>query len=141
MGELTNQQTIERLKDAINSGDFMAMAAIADQVYAPDVVQEWPQSGERITGLANLRGVNDNYPAMTGTQPNANLRRVTGAGDTWVAESTIDYGNGVPVSWVAILEFRDGKIVKETDYFADPFEPPAWRAQWVQKMEPVTPEN
>jgi hypothetical protein len=22
----------------------------------------------------------------------------------------------------------------ETQYFADPFEPPAWRAQWVERM-------
>ena len=134
MGEHENRQTIERLKSAINSGDFMAMAAIADEVYAEDVVQEWPQSGERISGLASLKGVNDNYPAMTGTQPKISLRRVLGAGDIWLAESTVDYGNGVPVSWVAILEFRDGKIVKQTDYFADPFEAPAWRAQWVQQM-------
>ncbi len=137
MGEHENRQIIERFMGAINSGDFMAIAAMADDVYAPDVVQEWPQSGERISGLANLKGVNDNYPAMTGTQPKATVRRVIGAGDVWIAESTIDYGNGVPVSWVAMLEFRDGKIVKETDYFADPFEAPAWRAQWVQKMEPV----
>ena len=134
MGEHENRQTIERLKSAINSGDFMAMAAIADEVYAEDVVQEWPQSGERISGLASLKAVNDNYPAMTGTQPKISLRRVLGAGDIWLAESTVDYGNGVPVSWVAILEFRDGKIVKQTDYFADPFEAPAWRAQWVQQM-------
>ncbi len=134
MGEHENRQTIERLKSAINSGDFMALAAIADEVYAEDVVQEWPQSGERISGLASLKGVNDNYPAMTGTQPKTSLRRVVGAGDIWLAESTVDYGNGVPVSWVAILEFRDGKIVKQTDYFADPFEAPAWRAQWVQQM-------
>lgn len=134
MGEHENRQTIERLKSAVNSGDFMAMAAIADEVYAEDVVQEWPQSGERISGLASLKGVNDNYPAMTGTQPKTSLRRVVGAGDIWLAESTIDYGNGVPVSWVAILEFRDGKIVRQTDYFADPFEAPAWRAQWVQQM-------
>lgn len=137
MGEHENRQTIERLKGAIDSGDFMALAAIADEVYAPDIVQEWPQSGERMSGLANLKAVNDNYPTMTGTQPKTTSRRVIGAGDVWLAESTVDYGNGVPVSWVAILEFRDGKIVKETDYFADPFVAPAWRAQWVQKMEPV----
>ena len=33
---------------------------------------------------------------------------------------------------VSIMEFRDGKVVHETQYFADPFEAPAWRSQWVQ---------
>jgi hypothetical protein len=29
------------------------------------------------------------------------------------------------------MEFRDGKVAHETQYFADPFTAPAWRAQWV----------
>jgi cytochrome c-type biogenesis protein CcmE len=35
---------------------------------------------------------------------------------------------------VSIMEFRDGKVVHETQYFADPFEAPAWRSKWVQQM-------
>ncbi len=30
------------------------------------------------------------------------------------------------------MEFRDDKVVQETQYFADPFEAPAWRRQWVE---------
>jgi hypothetical protein len=30
------------------------------------------------------------------------------------------------------MEFRDGKVMHETQYFADPFEAPAWRARWVK---------
>jgi hypothetical protein len=37
----------------------------------------------------------------------------------------------------SIIEFRDGKIVKQTDYFGSPFEAPAWRAQWIERMERV----
>jgi hypothetical protein len=33
---------------------------------------------------------------------------------------------------VSIMEFRNGKVVHETQYFADPFEAPPWRSQWVQ---------
>jgi hypothetical protein len=33
----------------------------------------------------------------------------------------------------SIVEFRDGKIAKQTDYFANAFEAPDWRAQWVQR--------
>jgi hypothetical protein len=32
------------------------------------------------------------------------------------------------------MEFRDGKVVYETQYFADPFEAPAWRSKWVQQV-------
>ena len=38
--------------------------------------------------------------------------------------------DGRPVPTVSIMEFRDGKVAHETQYFADPFEAPAWRARW-----------
>jgi hypothetical protein len=37
----------------------------------------------------------------------------------------------------SIVEFRDGQIIKQTDYFASPFEAPAWRSQWVERMASV----
>jgi hypothetical protein len=37
----------------------------------------------------------------------------------------------------SIVEFRGGQIVKQTDYFSSPFDAPAWRSQWVERMEPV----
>ena len=51
----------------------------------------------------------------------------------WITEYTITY-QGRPAFTVSIMEFRNGKVVHETQYFADPFEAPAWRSQWVQKM-------
>jgi hypothetical protein len=105
---------------------------------AEDMVQEWPQSGERIRGRDNIAAVNENYPAGSGTNPKASLRRIVEPGQAWVIESVIDYGDGVPVSAVSIIETKDGKIVRQTDYFANPFEAPAWRSQWVEKMEPVS---
>lgn len=30
------------------------------------------------------------------------------------------------------MEFRDTKVARETQYFGDPFEPGASRAQWVE---------
>jgi hypothetical protein len=39
------------------------------------------------------------------------------------------------------MEFREGKVVRERIYFGAPWEPPAWRAQWVEPMEePAAPE-
>jgi hypothetical protein len=55
----------------------------------------------------------------------------------WVAENVITY-DGKPVHTVNILEFRDGKVTHETIYFGDPWEPPTWRAQWVEVVEPAS---
>ena len=65
------------------------------------------------------------------------FRRMTGSGDAYVVEATLDFGDGTPVSYVGIAELRDGKVIKMTEYFANPFEAPAWRAQIVERMEPV----
>ena len=82
--------------------------------------------------------VNEHYEGATGATPKMTLRRLTKPGQTWIAEGTIDYGDGIPVSLVSILEAGpDGKIVRETDYFANPFDPPEWRRQWVEQMEPA----
>jgi hypothetical protein len=35
---------------------------------------------------------------------------------------------------VSVIELRDGKVAKETDYFAQPFQAPQWRSQWVERM-------
>ena len=56
------------------------------------------------------------------------------SGDLWVSEYVITY-DGRPVYTVSIMEFRDGKVAREKQYFADPFDPPAWRTQWVEQME------
>jgi hypothetical protein len=63
-----------------------------------------------------------------------NVKRILGKGDLWITEYTITY-QGRPAYTVSIMEFRNGKVVHETQYFADPFEAPAWRSQWVQQMK------
>ena len=61
------------------------------------------------------------------------MRRILGAGDLWVTEFVLTY-DGRPSYTVSIMEFRDGKVACETQYFADPFEPGPSRAQWVERM-------
>ena len=56
-----------------------------------------------------------------------------GSGEVWIVELTGDY-NGRICHVANILEFRDGKIARETRYYAEPFEAPAWRAQWVEPL-------
>jgi ketosteroid isomerase-like protein len=96
----------------------------------PDYVMEMPQSGERIRGRENMRSMQESYPGP----PNIELRRVVGSGDVWAVEMRSDY-DGRIYHVVMIVEFRDGKILRENRYYADPFEAPKWRARWVESME------
>jgi SnoaL-like domain len=125
-----------KFEEVLKSGDFRQLGDLIEEYAADDFVQEWPQSGERLTKAASKR-VGENYPEMSGTSPKFTYRRMLGSADFFVVEGTIDYGDGVPVSYVSVGEIRDGKISRLTDYFANPFEAPAWRADFVERMEPA----
>jgi hypothetical protein len=134
MGDV--QEMAAKFEAALKTGDFGQMTEMLKEYTTDDFVQEWPQSGERLTKAASMK-VNENYPEMSGTSPKFAYKRMLGGGDTFVVEGTIDYGDGVPVSYVGIGEMRGDKIAKMTEYFANPFEAPAWRADFVERMEPV----
>ena len=112
-------------------GDDIARAS---EIYADDAVVEWPQGGERVRGKANIIAFRSSYPARLRFE----LHRITGSGDLWVNEYTIHYDDR-PVMAVGIMEFRDGKVVRERIYFAEPWDPPAWRAHWVERFDPREP--
>jgi ketosteroid isomerase-like protein len=119
------RRELERHWAACDAGDQDAV----HEIYRDDVVVEWPQSGERVRGRANLQALRENHPS----ELRFATRRILGAGDLWITEYVITY-DGRPVHTVSIMEFRDGKVSRETHYFADPFEPPEWRARWVERM-------
>jgi hypothetical protein len=99
-------------------------------IYHEDAVLEYPQSGERTRGRSNIEN-------QRASQPNTKrftIRRIVGAGDLWVTEFILTYDDK-PSYTVSIMEFRDDKVMRETQYFADPFTAPAARAQWVERME------
>jgi SnoaL-like domain len=97
-----------------------------------DYVMEMPQSGERIRGRENMRAFQEAYP----DPPSIRLRRVLVRDGLWVAEGFNDYGGGQVFAIVAIIELRDGKMWRDTRYYAEPFEAPEWRARWVERLEP-----
>ncbi|MDQ2934890.1 MAG: YbbC/YhhH family protein [Chloroflexota bacterium] len=135
---MDDNQMVARIRELYEFGDMQEYGKAMEELASEDIVQEWPQSGERIRGKGNIAKMNEGYSSNTGTTPKATLRRVLKPGEAWIIEGTIDYGDGTPVSSVAIIELgADGKIVRETDYFANPFEAPAWRSQFVERMEPV----
>jgi len=126
MSESSNRATIDALVAAINGRDLEAL----DRVFTKDVIMEWPQSGERIRGEKNRREIYSRFPSL----PKVTPRRLTGSGDVWVLEASLDYGDGDPYLAVFILETRGGLIARETAYWSKPFPAPEWRAQWVERM-------
>ena len=126
MREEQNIRTaIDRHWAASAAGDQVA----EHEIYCDDAVCEYPQSGEVIRGRHNLQALRSHHP---GRPSGFEVRRITGAGDLWVTEYVITYAEK-RAHTVSIMEFRDGKVARETQYFADPFEAPAWRAQWVDQ--------
>jgi hypothetical protein len=61
------------------------------------------------------------------------VHRISGNGYLWVSECVISY-DGVPTDSVRIMEFSGSFVTHETQYFADPFDPPSWRSALAEPM-------
>ncbi|HEX4002985.1 MAG TPA: nuclear transport factor 2 family protein [Candidatus Acidoferrales bacterium] len=99
-------------------------------IYHDDAVLDYPQSGERTRGRSNIqkqRSIQPNKKRFT-------VSRIVGGGDLWVTEFILKYDDK-PSYTVSIMEFTGDKVSRETQYFADPFVAPAWRAQLVERID------
>jgi hypothetical protein len=124
MDDQAARAALERHWAASDAGDFET----EHDIYREDAVLEYPQSGERIRGRDAIR-------ESRFLQPNRKrftVRRITGSGDLWVSEFILTY-DGVPSFSVSIMEFRDDLVVRETQYFADRFDPAPSRAHLVNR--------
>jgi hypothetical protein len=125
--------TDDDLRDALrrhwaasDANDFGA----EHEIYRTDAILEYPQSHERIRGRAHIE-------ASRAAQPNAKrftVRRILGAGALWVSELVMTY-DGQPNYVVSVMEFEGSEVVRETQYFSEPFEPGPSRAQWVEPID------
>ena len=118
----TNRQTVQNLIDAINRRDLDQFHA----QFAEEATMEYPQSGERIVGDANRRAVYAASPALPSLSP----RRIIATGDMVVAE--LDYHGSEDSMAVLMFRLREGKIIYQIAYWAQPFPAAAWRAPWVE---------
>lgn len=144
------QQTNEEVVRA-----YLASHAVHDHVEQgrlrhPDWLSEWPQSGERVRGHASAVALDAAFPGgmplvephrVVGSEdrwvvtPVYTVQRIVGSGDFWWGDGHITYPDGARWHLVMLLELRDGKVYRETAYFAEPFEAPAWRAPFVERMD------
>ncbi|CAN7730628.1 nuclear transport factor 2 family protein [Rhizobium sp. LjRoot258] len=129
MDDRAVRMALERHWDASDAGDFK----VEHDIYGEDAVLYYPQSGERIRGRHNIqesRFVQPNKKHFT-------VRRIIGSGDLWVTEFVLCY-DGIPSYTVSIMEFREGLVVNETQYFAAHFDPAPSRAHLVERMDEIT---
>lgn len=119
-----NEEVIQRLIKCINEEHIEVM----DELFHEDAVMDWPQSGEKVIGADNRRAIYKSFPKL----PKITPRRMVSSGDLVVAEATLDYGQGAVYKTVFIFELKEGKIAKETAYWSESFDAPAWRSQWVE---------
>ena len=125
MDDRTALAVLERHWNASDAGDFAA----EHDIYCDDAMLDYPQSGERIRGRDNIRESRYVQPS----KKRFTVRRIIGRGDLWVTEFTLTYDD-TPSYVVSIMEFRDGLVAHETQYFAERFEPGPSRAHLVERI-------
>ena len=121
-----NKQIVEKFWAAMQTNDFKA----AGEFLHDDYMLEWPQSGERIRGRENFVAINANYPAHGRWE--FIIYRILAEDDEVASDIGVTDGllTGRAITFSTI---RDGKIIHQTEFWPDPFEPAAWRVGWVEK--------
>jgi ketosteroid isomerase-like protein len=140
-----NRESIDAWITAQSARDWGAVRAL----YAPDVVVDRPQTGERIIGLDHVIRLDQEYPGevprvdvhrAVGSEgrwvldPSFVPRRILGSGDVWICEATMTYPAGDQWEYAAVVEIREGRIVRQTEYRAPRSDPPAWRTHLVEHI-------
>jgi len=130
---------------AVNSGDTAALDGLVHR----DFAETFPQSGELIRGLDNLRAEMEGHPGgyegkgtdrVVGSAdrwvvtPSSTLVRIEGAGDTFTGVSKVHYSDGSDWYAVMIGEIRDGRVWRLETFWGETFEAPAYRSSIVEKI-------
>jgi hypothetical protein len=125
MDDLSVRAALQRHWEASDASDF----AVEHEIYREDAVLDYPQSGERIRGRRNIQESRTVQP----NKKSFKVQRMIGSGDLWVTEFVLSY-DGIPSYTVSIMEFREGQVAHETQYFADRFDPSPSRSHLVERI-------
>src|SRR5580658_450883 len=104
---MTQTTEEEQIREALDSHWQASAAGNLDAehaIYDDNSICDYPQSGERILGRANLQALRGHHP---GKPSGFNVKRILGKGDLWITEYTISYQGRLAYT-VSIMEFRDG---------------------------------
>ena len=117
---------VQRFWDTMQTNDFRAVGDLLHD----DFVLEWPQSGETVRGRDNFAAINEHYPAAGRWR--FEIHRILCDGDQVVTDVSVT--DGVIIGWaITFSTVCDGRILHQTEFWPDPFEPAPWRAQWVER--------
>jgi len=149
-------ERVRKYRDATLALDAAALA----EMRHPEFECFYPQSGERFVGHDAWAAAHKDYEsrfsrertvavttkggeqrAKVTTAPSVMpfastpIIQVSDAGDLVVVEGRGQWPDGKVYNWVLILEYRDGLVWRETEYFAEPFEPPEWREPFTTPVD------
>ncbi len=140
MTDIDHQQLLRSFGDAVNRRNFDKF----DEIFDADAVLEYPQSGERFRGMANIRAQFENYPEMDPQNSQSELQEVIGgttyvltpsytvvgvdgSGDRGVALIRVRYPDQSNWWVINLYELRGGRIIRSRAFFAPEFDAPEWR--------------
>jgi hypothetical protein len=138
MNQAEHQALAARLVELLARQEYDRL----DEIYAPNVVLEYPQSGERFVGIRNIRAQFENYPGGVAIQtevsdviggttyaltPMYTVIAVEGSGDRGTSIVRTRYPDGSYWWIVNVYELEDGTFARVRSFFAPEFEAPAWR--------------
>ncbi|HEX8731322.1 MAG TPA: nuclear transport factor 2 family protein [Ktedonobacterales bacterium] len=122
----TPKALVERYWRTMNTNDWRAVGALLHD----DFLLEFPQSGERFRGRENFIAFNASYPAAGRWVFTVNSLLAEGAR----VVSDVGVSDGARVDRaISFFEVRDSLIWRMTEFWPDPFEAAAWRAQWTER--------
>jgi ketosteroid isomerase-like protein len=124
---MNSKQILENFWQTMRTNDFHAVAELLHD----DYILEWPQSGERIRGRENFAAINTYYPAAGKWRFTVN--QIITEGDLVVTDVTVSDGARTDRA-ITFSTVRDGKILKQVEFWPEPFEATDWRAEWVERM-------
>jgi hypothetical protein len=148
--DATSRQFAQRYIEAGARNELDAL----EEMRTPDWQLRWPATDELVPSSAAYRAIHENYPGgfprfddvrVAGPDdrflltPAYTIVRVAGSGDLWLAEARVRYADGSQWCMAKLLELQDGKVHRETDYWAPADEPPAWRAAMTERLTAIKP--
>lgn len=142
MTDPVHERVLEGFADVLGRQDWDRLGDFVTD----DATFEYPQSGERFRGIANIRAQFENYPDLEpgGTQldsviggttyalsPTYTVIGIEGSGDRGTAVFRIRYHADDNWWWaINVYELRDGRLSHSRTFFAPDFPAPDWRSPY-----------
>jgi ketosteroid isomerase-like protein len=123
---MTNTELVRRFWNLFSEQKWEDAMAFLHQ----DVVVTWPQSKEKMIGSKNFIDVNRNYPGNHKIE----IIKAHEIGTEVITTVWIIADTGQKTFATSYFQILDGKIKQIEEYWAEPYQAPEWRSQWVESL-------